>query len=116
MTLKNKYFSFLLSIFFLSFMFSQKAKLYNISNSEIVENSLWSIAVNNKNEKIIGTSNSGLLKFDDKNFKLIKSKNKEFNWEYISPIFIDKKNITWFATGEKGKLIKIKDGVFKEIS
>lgn len=73
---------------------------YSSENSNISENDLKSILVDKKsNNKLIGTSKSGFLKFE---------KIQEIKGEYIGPLFKDKNENIWVYSSNPEELYLIK--------
>jgi ligand-binding sensor domain-containing protein len=90
--------NFILTLFFsLSILLciGQEVKIYDKSNSNIVDNDLWSVATDQKGNIWIGTSKFGLLKFDGKDFTSFNKDNSVIKGDYISPIFCDSKGNVW---------------------
>ncbi len=80
-------------------------ELYSSENSNISENDLKSILVDkNSNNKLIGTSKSGLLKFDNVKFENIK----EVKGEYFGPLYKDKNENIWVSPSNPEELYLIK--------
>lgn len=75
----------------------QEVKLYDKSNSKIVDNDLLSVTIDNKGNKWIGTSKFGLLMFDGEKFTSFNKDNSEIKGDYISPIFADSKGNVWVS-------------------
>lgn len=80
-------------------------ELYSNENSNISENDLKSILVDKKsNNKFIGASKSGLLKFDNTKFESIQ----EIKGEYIGPLYKDKSGNIWVSASNPEELYLIK--------
>lgn len=80
-------------------------ELYSNENSNISENDLKSILVDKKsNNKFIGASQSGLLKFDNTRFESIQ----EIKGEYIGPLYKDKSGNIWVSASNPEELYLIK--------
>lgn len=80
-------------------------ELYSSENSNISENDLKSILVDKKsNNKLIGTSKSGLLKYDNVKFENIT----EVKGEYFGPLYKDKNENIWVSSSNPEELYLIK--------
>jgi len=77
--------------------FGQHAELLDKSNSDLIDNDLLSVSVDNDGNKWIGTSKFGLVKYDNENFSNFNKDNSEVKGDYISPIFTDKKGQVWVS-------------------
>lgn len=78
-------------------IFGQQAELLDKSNSDIVDNDLLSVAVDQNGNKWIGTSKFGLAKYYNENFTQFDRNNSDINGDYISPIFTDTKGNVWVS-------------------
>jgi ligand-binding sensor domain-containing protein len=80
-------------------------ELYSSENSNISENDLKSILVDKKsNNKFIGTSKSGLLKFDNTVFEIIQ----EIKGEFFGPLYYDISGNIWVTATNPEELYLIK--------
>lgn len=80
-------------------------ELYSSENSNISENDLKSILVDKKSKnKLIGTSKSGLLKYDNVKFENIQ----EIKGEYFGPLYKDKNDNIWVSSSNPEELYLIK--------
>jgi ligand-binding sensor domain-containing protein len=106
----------LLILIFLSINLNAQTvlELFSTENSNISENDLKSIKVyNNSNEKLIGTSKSGLLAFKDSTFVKIK----EITGEYFGPIYEDKSGNVWVSASNPEEIYLIKtNSIIEKIS
>ena len=84
-------------ILFTSIAFGQKADLIDKSNSNLIDNDLLSVAVDNNGTKWIGTSKFGLVKYDGNSFETLNKENSEIKGDYVSPIFTDSKGNVWVS-------------------
>lgn len=82
---------------FTSIAFGQKADLIDKSNSNLIDNDLLSVAVDNNGTKWIGTSKFGLVKYDGNSFETLNKENSEIKGDYVSPIFTDSKGNVWVS-------------------
>jgi len=71
---------------------------YQINNSSIQSNLLTSIAVDNSNIKWIGTSDLGLIRFDEVNFDNFNTSNTGIPSNQINCISISNNNDIWVGT------------------
>ena len=83
---------------------------YNVSNSEIPDNQITSIAVDKNNIKWIGTSNKGISKFDEKVWTYFTVENSSLISDIINCINVTNDNSIWIGTA-KG-LSVYKDGIW----
>jgi ligand-binding sensor domain-containing protein len=80
-------------------------ELFSTENSNISENDLKSILVDKKtNNKLIGTSKSGLLKYDNVKFEKIQ----QVKGDYFGPLFKDKNENIWATSSNPEELYLIK--------
>jgi len=96
---------------FSNIVFGQKASLFNKSNSNLVDDDLLSVSVDNNGTKWIGTSKFGLVKYNGNSFETLNKENSVIKGDYVSPIFTDSKGNIWVSyTNPEGGLAKF-DGV-----
>lgn len=81
----------------IQYVFGQKAELISKENSELIDNDLLSITVDNDGNKWIGTSKFGLIKFNDGKFENLNKDNSTIKGDHISPIFTDSKGNVWVS-------------------
>lgn len=107
-------------IFLTSILYShgQEIKLYDKSNSNLVDNDLWSVAIDQSGNKWIGTSKLGLLMFDGEKYTMFNKENSVIKGDYISPIFCDSKNNIWvvFSQGDRDGIAKYDGKTWKVYS
>jgi len=106
---KNLILTFLFSIS-IFFSYGQEAKLYDKSNSSIVDNDLLSVTIDNNGNKWIGTSKFGLVKFDGEKFTTFNKDNSKIKGDYISPVFTDSKGNVWVSFSQPNDGIAKYDG------
>ncbi|NJK98807.1 MAG: hypothetical protein HC905_31315 [Bacteroidales bacterium] len=84
---------------------------FHINNSELPSNSVVDIAIDNFNNKWIGTYNGGLAKFcADGTWKLFNRENTDMPYnQSVEHIVIDKRNNVWLALWWTG-LAKLTEG------
>ncbi|HOX83560.1 MAG TPA: two-component regulator propeller domain-containing protein [Chryseolinea sp.] len=103
-----------LLLIFLTFLsstvFGQDIKLFDKSNSELVDNDLLSVTVDKNGNKWIGTSKAGLLMFDGQKFTIFNKNNSKIKGDYISPIHVDKKGNIWVSFSDPDDGIAKYDG------
>lgn len=116
--------TFFLVLIFLSININAQTilELYSTENSNISENDLKSILVEKKsNNKLIGTSKSGLLKFDNVKFEKIQ----EIKGEYFGPLYEDKSGNIWVSSSNpediyiiksNNEIVKINSEILNEIN
>jgi ligand-binding sensor domain-containing protein len=73
---------------------------YNTSNSQIPTNQVSKVRVDNRNNKWIGTSSDGLLKFDGTSFTVYNTSNSGIPDNSINDIYIEDNGILWVSTRE----------------
>lgn len=71
---------------------------YNKSNSGMTSDFVLCVAVDNNNNKWIGTSDGGLLSFDGVNWKCFNTDNSFLPDDYISTLKVDVNNNLWIGT------------------
>jgi len=71
---------------------------YQVSNSTIPSNTLYSIAIDDNNIKWIGTRTIGLLRYDENNFIPYNTSNSLIPSNWINCITIDDQNRIWVGT------------------
>lgn len=75
--------------------FAQEVQFINKANSNLPEDNLWSIAIDQNGNKWIGTAHSGLIKYDSQNFTVYDKNNSPVSGNFISSIYVDQKNNVW---------------------
>lgn len=107
MFFKKEYlFLFVLSSFSL---FCQEARLFNKLNSGLVEDDIRSVAVDKNGNKWIGTSNSGLVRYDNEKWETFSKNNSTIKGNYISSVFVDVKNNVWVSFSNSDGLAKYRN-------
>jgi ligand-binding sensor domain-containing protein len=89
-----------------TFCFAQNITAYTESNSDLAENKLWGISVDQKGNKWIGTSEFGLQKFDGEKFTTFDKNNSIIKGGFISPMFTDSKGNLWISYSKPYGLVK----------
>ena len=82
---------------FSNITFGQEAELIDKSNSDLIDNDLLSVSIDDNGTKWIGTSKFGLVKYSEKSFEILNQENSEIKGDYISPIFTDSKGNVWVS-------------------
>ncbi len=96
--------------FYLSLLFTvqlalgQNIVLFSKENSDLIDNDLVAVTVDDKGNTWIGTSKYGLVKFNNGNFIDFNKDNSEIKGDYVSQIFTDSKGNVWvlFSNPEYG--------------
>jgi len=81
--------------------------VYNSTNSGMVGGA-WTIALDQKNSKWIGSNTAGITKFDGLTWNHYDTSNSPIPAQWIWEIFIDKNDTKWIGTGFSG-LVKFED-------
>ena len=71
---------------------------FQVSNSDIPSNALYSIAIDNNDVKWIGTRTMGLIRYDEVNFTTYNIGNSQIPSNWINYITIDDQNRVWVGT------------------
>jgi ligand-binding sensor domain-containing protein len=106
---KNLILTFLLfsSIFF---SYGQDSKIYDKSNSNLVDNDLLSVTIDKNGNIWIGTSKFGLIKFDGEKFTTFNKDNSKIKGKCISPVFADSKGNVWVSFSQPNDGLATYDG------
>ena len=75
--------------------FSQTAKLFDTNNSEITDNDLWEVTVDNNGKLYLGTVKFGLITYENGEFKNENKENSAIKGDAVTPIFKDSKGNIW---------------------
>jgi len=76
-------------------LFSQRIKIYNKSNSNLISENFKKISIDSIGNIWIGTADYGLIKFDREEFVNFNNKNSVINGDYIMDLFVDKNDNIW---------------------
>jgi ligand-binding sensor domain-containing protein len=99
------FFLTLLSLLYLSaWAQAPKIEIIDNSNSGLPENSLNHIIIDQHGNKWIGTSHSGLIKYNATGFTVYSISNSPLSGKYDEPVYADKNGDIWIT--EDDKLIK----------
>lgn len=90
--------------------FSQSGQIINKSNSDITDNDIWAISVDNDGTKWLGTSKFGLIKYDNQKFINLNKENSKINGDFVSPIYTDSKGNIWLSFSKPDKRLAKFDG------
>ena len=103
-----KYLKFLMTIFLCSMSISlcmgQKVKIFDTSNSGLVDDDLWAVVVDLNGNKWIGTLKYGLIRFDGDTFTVFNKENSVIKGDCVTMLFVDSKGNLWaeFSRPEEG--------------
>lgn len=92
-----------------------KYHLYNTENSKILDDDIWSIEIDKKGNKWIGTSKKGLIKFDGKEWRNFNKDNSIVKGSFINPIFSDSKNNLWLTYSKPDALLMFNGEKWKQL-
>jgi len=106
---KNLILTILIS-FSINFCFGQDSKIYDKSNSDIVDNDLVIVTIDKSGNKWIGTSKFGLVKFDGERFTTFNKDNSIIKGDYVSPVFTDSKGNVWVSFSQPNDGLAKYDG------
>ncbi len=90
--------------------FSQSAELFNIDNSEITDNDLWEVTVDNNGKLYLGTVKFGLITYENGEFKNNNKENSAIKGDAVTPIFKDSKGNIWLNYSKPNSEIAKFDG------
>ena len=82
-------------LLFSSIICAQNPQIFDTSNSKLPDANLWSIAIDHDGNKWIGTGKFGVVKYDGKTFTGYNKDNSPIKGNFISSIYVDKKNNVW---------------------
>jgi ligand-binding sensor domain-containing protein len=89
----------------------QEIKIIDKTNSNIPDVDLWSVAVDSKGNKWIGTLKTGLIKYDGSgNFEVFNRENSKVKGNLITPIYNDRAGNIWFSFSQPEKGLGRFDG------
>ncbi len=109
---------FIISTFFINGCDTNNSSgwnIYNTENSDLPENRLTCIAIEENGTKWIGTRYGGLAKLNNNEWTVYNSANSILNSDYIHDIMIDNFNNKWIITsigGSHGELIRISGNIW----
>jgi ligand-binding sensor domain-containing protein len=96
--------------------YGQKADLITSENSNLPENDIWSIEVDQQGTKWFGTANSGLVSYKDGEIKIYNDSTSAFAGKFIGPIYSDKNQNLWISTSKPNQLYIFKDSKFTKVA
>ena len=108
--------SITLMLLFLNASFGQELTHFTKENSELTDDKIWGIAVDNDGNKWLGTGESGLIKFDGTSWTTYDKSNSEVKGSFISPIFVDSNNNIWVSYSKPNGLAKFDGKTWKGFS
>lgn len=73
----------------------QNVTIFDTTNSNMTDPDLWSIAVDSRGNKWMGTSKNGLFIFDGKDFTAFNQDTSTIRGKHVEPIFKDSKDNLW---------------------
>ncbi|KPM30805.1 Two component regulator propeller domain protein [Croceitalea dokdonensis DOKDO 023] len=109
-------FSIILILLFFKISLGQEMTHFTKENSELTDDKIWGIAVDDDGNKWIGTGESGLIKFDGTNWTTYDKSNSEVKGSFISPIFVDSNNNVWVSYSKPNGLVKFDGQTWKSFS
>ena len=80
--------------------------IFSSENSDLPENDIWSISVDTKGNKWIGTAKSGLVRMNGDEMEVFNSENSPITGQFLGPIFIDSEKNVWVSQAKPGGLFK----------
>lgn len=86
----------------IAFLFGQNSNwiIYDTANSDLPDNYIWSMALDNEGNKWLGTFDNGLAKFDGNNWVIYTTDNSNLPGNYIQTLDIDSDGNIWIASAE----------------
>lgn len=106
----------ILTTFLFQITFSQNAKLLSTANSELPEDDIWSVTVDNSGYKWFGTATKGLVKYENDVLKIFTPENSIIKGGHIGPLFVDSKGILWISASKPQGLFTLKNDSITEIT
>lgn len=86
--------------------------IYDTSNSALPDNIVSSIAIDEANNKWIGTVYGGVAKFDNSNWTIFNTSNSSMASNYIKSILVSPNNIKLFGCGRFGNISSYNNGTW----
>lgn len=82
----------------------QRTKIYDTSNSGLIDNDLKAVVVDNNGNKWLGTLKNGLIKFDGDTFTVFNKENSVVKGDCVTTLFVDSKGNLWadYSNPEEG--------------
>lgn len=82
----------------------QNVKIYDTSNSGLIDNDLWAVVVDHDGNKWLGTLKYGLVKFDGDTFTVFNKENSAIKGDCVTTLFVDSKGNLWaeYSRPEEG--------------
>ncbi|MBP1672325.1 MAG: hypothetical protein H6Q25_140 [Bacteroidetes bacterium] len=101
---KMRYFTFLFLIFSQS-LFSQTIQIFDPLDSKKNMNLFMEIGIDEYGNKWLATMNSGLIKYNGKEFEFYNESNSEIKGNSTGPIYVDSKGNIWISYFNREKLL-----------
>ena len=96
--------------FFATISFSQTVELFDTNNSEITDNDLWEVTVDDNGKLYLGTVKFGLITYENGKFENLNKDNSEIKGDAVTPIFKDSKGNIWLNYSKPNSEIAKFDG------
>lgn len=103
-------FNTIICCLFATISFSQTAELFDTNNSEIKDNDLWEVSVDDNGKLYLGTVKFGLITYEDGKFENLTKDNSEIKGDAVTPIFTDSKGHIWLNYSKPNSEIAKFDG------
>jgi ligand-binding sensor domain-containing protein len=108
---KLKILVFTICLFLISVVaHAQTPQIFTTSNSKLPDANLWSIAIDHNGNKWIGTAKFGLVKYNGDTFTIYNKDNSPIKGNYISGVYVDKKDNVWVPLNGQGNGLAKFDG------
>ena len=88
----------------------QNVKIYDTSNSGLIDNDLWAVVVDHDGNKWLGTIKYGLVKFDGDTFTVFNKENSAIKGDCVTMLFVDSKGNLWAEYSRPEEGIVMYDG------
>lgn len=85
---------------------------FTYENSDLPSNTVYSVAVDSKNNIWVGTNGSGIAMFDGENWTVYNKSNSELPDDYIFWITIDRYDNKWIGMLKGGLSVFNESGVW----
>ncbi|HTE02301.1 MAG TPA: two-component regulator propeller domain-containing protein [Mucilaginibacter sp.] len=91
-------------------LLAQTPQIFNSTNSKLPEDNLWGITADHKGNIWIGTAKHGLVKYNGKDFTIYNKDNSPVTGNFISSLYVDKKDNLWVEFSNPTERILKYDG------
>ena len=88
----------------------QNVKIYDTSNSGLINNDIWAVVVDHDGNKWLGTVKYGLIKFDGDTFTVFNKENSAIKGDCVTTLFVDSKGNLWAEYSRPEEGIVMYDG------